>query len=251
MDIYDRIRSRIKPEIKQKVRNQLLTNTIIHDDCLNVINQFDDESIDVCLTDPPYGIDFQSMRTCNQKTQGVPFAKILNDERPFTDWIKPLFPKMKDGGRLLCFYRWDVQNEFLNEIIDAGFTVKSQIIWDKGIHGMGDLKGEFAPQHESIIYATKGRYEFKDKRPTTLIRVNRVSADKLIHPNEKPIGLLQKLIMSISSENELIFDPFGGSFSTWLAAKSLNRNCVSCELSDEYFKIGNDRVKNTINNKFF
>lgn len=251
MDIYDRIRFRIKPETTEKVQTQMqdiLNNRIIHDDCLNVINQFDDESIDVCLTDPPYGIDFQSGRP-SATTQQKP--KILNDERPFTDWIKPLFPKMKDGGRLLCFYRWDVQNEFLNEIIEAGFAVKSQIIWDKGIHGMGDLKGEFAPQHESIIYATKGRYEFKDKRPTTLIRVNRVSADKLIHPNEKPILLLQKLLMSISSENELIFDPFGGSFSTWLAARSLNRNCISCELSDEYFKIGNNRIKNTINNKFF
>lgn len=159
-------------------------NKIIKGNCQDVIGGLEDESINVCLTDPPYGIEFQSNRN-NDVNNKKP--KILNDEEPYIDWIKPLFPKMANGGRLLCFYRWDVQDSFLNEIIDAGFTVKSQIIWDKGVHGMGDLKGEFAPQHESIIYATKGRYEFKGKRPTTIYKVNRVSADKLIHPNEKPI----------------------------------------------------------------
>lgn len=223
-------------------------NKIIKGNCLGVIDEFENESIDVCFTDPPYGIDFQSWGWTKKATQK---PKILNDKEPFIDWIKPLFQKMKVGGRLLCFYRWDVQDSFLNEIIDAGFTVKSQIIWDKGVHGMGDLKGEFAPQHESIIYATKGRYDFKGKRPTTVYKVNRLSADKLIHPNEKPIQLLQKLILAISDENELIFDPFGGSFSTYLAATSLNRRCITCELSDEYFQIGYDRVKSGLNNNFF
>lgn len=220
---------------------------IIHADCLDVINELEDGCIDVCLTDPPYGIDFQSNRT----DINIQKSKILNDDKPFTEWIKPLYPKMKEGERLLCFYRWDVQNEFLSEIIDAGFIVKSQIIWDKGVHGMGDLKGEFAPQHESIIYATKGRYEFKGSRPFSIVRVNRVAADKLIHPNEKPVELIKKLLLSISSENELVFDPFGGSFSTYITATSLNRYCISSELSDEYFRIGSDRVKHSLNENFF
>ena len=223
-------------------------NKIIKGNCQGVIGGLEDESINVCLTDPPYGINFQSGLWSKN---GLQKPKILNDEEPYIDWIKPLFPKMANGGRLLCFYRWDVQDSFLNEIVDAGFTVKSQIIWDKGVHGMGDLKGEFAPQHESIIYATKGRYEFKGKRPTTIYKVNRVSADKLIHPNEKPIQLLQKLILAVSDENELVFDPFGGSFSTYLAATSLNRRCIICELSDEYFQIGYNRVKSGLNNNFF
>ena len=100
-------------------------NKIIKGNCLGVIDEFEDETVDVCFTDPPYGINFHSNRNCNQKKPGVQFERILNDEEPFIDWIKPLFPKMKDGGRLLCFYRWDVQDSFLNEIIDAGFTVKS------------------------------------------------------------------------------------------------------------------------------
>lgn len=210
-------------------------------DCLDFIKELPDVSIDVCLTDPPYGIGFQS--NCRKDK----LAKIENDEVPFIDWIKPLFPKMKDGGRLLCFYRWDVQDAFLNEIRDAGFIVKSQIIWDKNAYGMGDLKGEFAPSHENIIYATKGRYEFTNKRPTTVYRVQRVDSGKLIHPNQKPPELIKRLILDISQPNETIFDPFGGSMVTYITCQQTNRICLTCELSEEYYNIG---IVNVNNNRF-
>ena len=222
-------------------------NQILHDDCLNVIASFPDNYIDVCLTDPPYGIGFQSNRT----KVGLKFKKIENDKTPFVDWIMPMYNKMKEGGRLLCFYRWDVQSEFLDEIKCAGFIVKSQIIWNKCSHGMGDLTGEFAPQHELILYATKGRYEFKNRRPATVFDVPKVGSNNLIHPNEKPIELIKQLLFKISDEREQIFDPFGGSFSTYIVATSTNRDCISCELSDEYYKIGSARIKNLVDNDYF
>lgn len=227
----------------------MIKSQIYFGDCLDFIKELPDNCIDVCLTDPPYGIDFQSNRKYDKNEYK---SKIANDQVPFTDWIKPLFLKMKDGGRLLCFYRWDVQDSFLNEILEAGFTVKSQIIWDKVVHGMGDLKGEFSPQHESIIYATKGRYEFNGKRPTTLYRVQRVAPGKLIHPNQKPTELIKRLIQDISSPNEVIFDPFGGSMVTYIEADKLDRVCLTCELSQEYYEIGLNNVqRNTFKNKIF
>ena len=78
-------------------------------DCMDLIPKLGDGSIDCCITDPPYGIAYQSARRID-KQKWKP--KILNDETPFTDWIKPLFDKMKDGGRVICFYRWDVQDAF-------------------------------------------------------------------------------------------------------------------------------------------
>lgn len=206
---------------------------------MNIIELLDDSSVDVCLTDPPYGIEFQSAWRTDRNMWK---PKIDNDGSPFIDWIEPLYAKMKDGGRLLCFYRWDVQDEFLNEIERVGFTVKSQIVWDKCIHGMGDLKGEFSPQHELIIYATKGRYEFKGKRPSSVYRIQRVHPEKLVHPNEKPVELIRSLLLAISEEGELVFDPFGGSFSTYLAATQLGRKALSCELSEHYYDIGVERL---------
>lgn len=215
---------------------------LIKGNCLDIIELLADNSIDICLTDPPYGIDYQSNRNCNEKTQGIKFAKIQNDLESFTDWIKPIYSKLKNGGRLICFYRWDVQDAFLNEIKEAGFLVKSQIIWDKGVHGMGDLAGEFAPQHESIIYATKGRYEFKGKRPTTIIRANRLSPTHMIHPNEKPLSLIKHILLSISEPNEVVFDPFAGSASTYQACVETGRICITTELDDHYFSVAKDRI---------
>jgi DNA modification methylase len=216
-------------------------NTIINSDCIEGLKSLPDESIDCCITDPPYGISFQSARR-TEKSQWKP--KILNDEAPFIDWIEPVFNKLKEGGRLICFYRWDVQDEFLNEIERVGFDVKSQIVWDKVSHGMGDLAGEFAPQHELMIYATKGRYEFKGKRPKTVYKCLRIPGSNLIHPNEKPVPLIAAIIRDITRPSETVLDPFGGSFSTALAAKQEGRNYISFELHPEYYKIGLKRFEN-------
>lgn len=222
-----------------------MKSQLVFGDCMETIRQFSDNSIDICLTDPPYGIDFQSNA---RKTK---LQKIENDEVPFIEWIKPLFSKMKDGGRLLCFYRWDVQDEFLNEITSAGFIVKSQIIWDKVRFGMGDIKGGFSPQHESIIYATKGRYEFKGRRPPSVFRVPRL--DCPLHPNEKPVDLIDKLLISVmNSNNDLVFDPFAGSCSTYMSCERLGMKCITTELSEHYYNLGKERIKhiNTINDFF-
>jgi len=204
-------------------------------DCMDLIPKLSDNSIDCCITDPPYGIAYQSAWRTDRRYRK---PKILNDDKPFTDWIKPLFDKMKDGGRVICFYRWDVQTAFLDAFLDAGFMVKSQIVWDKVIHGMGDLKGEFAPQHELMLYATKGRFEFTSKRPKTVYKCNRVSAESLKHPNEKPVNLICALIRDITRSGETIIDPFGGSFSTFKASVKEGRKCISFELHEEYFKLG-------------
>ena len=70
-------------------------------------------------------------------------------------------------------------------------------MWDKKAHGMGDLKGSFAPRYEAIIFATKGRYELPGKRPDDLIACAKVGNQNLTHPNEKPVALLEQLIEAI------------------------------------------------------
>lgn len=216
---------------------------IRHGDCMDLMKELEDDSIDACITDPPYGIGYQSARRIDT-SEWKP--KIENDEEPYTEWIKPLYEKMAGGGRLICFYRWDVQDAFLDEIQSAGFMVKSQIVWDKGVHGMGDLTGEFAPQHELMLYATKGRYEFKGTRPKTIYRSQRIDPNKLVHPNQKPLPLLRAIIKDITEPGELILDPFGGSFTTYVAAIREKRRAISYEKSDVYFKQGEQFIKDNI-----
>jgi len=215
-------------------------NQIICGDCLEVMRDIPDKSVDLVLTDPPYGIDFQSARRID-KTQWKP--KIANDEKPFTEWLDDAYRITRDTGALLCFCRWDVQEQFKQAIEKAGFEIKSQIIWDKVIHGMGDLKSSFSPQHEVIWFATKGKFIFPYMRPPSILRFKRVDAEKLIHPNEKPIELIEYLISVTTKPDAVVADFFVGSGVTMDAAYSLGRYYVGTELDEGYCNIARRRVE--------
>jgi len=217
----------------------LKLNSVNQGDCLEVMKGIPDKSIDSIIVDPPYGIDFQSARRTD-KTQWKP--KIINDKTPFTAWTDEAFRILKDDSGLLCFTRWDTEQQFRDALTKSGFKCKQQIIWDKVVHGMGDLKGDFASQHENIIFATKGRFIFKGKRPKSIFRFQRVTSDKLVHPNEKPIELLEALVNAITIENDLVLDCFAGTGTTGVACRNLNRNFIGIEISEEYVKIIKDRL---------
>ena len=85
------------------------TNTVITGDCMSVLRDMATESIDMVITDPPYGIDYQSHR----KEKARRIAKIANDKAPFIWWIYDAARILKRGGGVLCFTRWDVQQVFI------------------------------------------------------------------------------------------------------------------------------------------
>lgn len=124
----------------------------------------------------------------------------------------------------------------------AGLTVKSVIVWDRKAHGMGDLKAQFAPRHDVVIFATKGKYEFPGKRPDDVIACPKVSNASLIHPNEKPIDLMAQLIEATTEPGALILDPFAGSGATLAAAAKTGRQYIGVEIDPQYSKIAADRA---------
>lgn len=215
-------------------------NQVICGDCLEVLRELPDCCIDAIITDPPYGIDYQSARRID-KSEWKP--KIANDKEPYTMWLKDAYRVLRDTGSLLCFCRWDVQENFKKAIECSGFEIKSQIIWDKVIHGMGDLKASFSPQHEVIWFATKGKFTFPFQRPPSILRFKRVDAEKLIHPNEKPIDLMKYLISVTTKPYDVVADFFVGSGVTLEAASSLDRNFTGTELSSKYCEIARQRIE--------
>lgn len=211
---------------------------LILGDCLEVMKSIPDKSVDAVITDPPYGIDYQSARRTD-KAQWKP--KIQNDTTPFLGWAKEVGRISKSS--IYVFYRWDKQEEFYNEIISAGFSIKSQIIWDKVIHGMGDLCGEYAPQHENILFATKNGFKFNGKRPRTIIKQSRVLPENLCHPNEKPVALICKLIEDSTDEGDTILDFTMGSGTTGVACVQTGRNFIGIEIDPTYYAIAEKRIK--------
>ncbi len=106
---------------------------------------------------------------------------------------------------------------------------------------MGDLKGDFAPKFEMIIFIHKGRRLINGSRDSNILKFNR-TGNKL-HPTQKPVDLLEYLISKFSDNEQLILDPFMGSGSTGVAAKNLNRNFIGIELDEGYFNIAKERIE--------
>lgn len=209
-------------------------------DCLEVMKQLPDGSVDAVITDPPYGVDYQSAWR-SDKAQWKP--KIANDTKPFIWWLHDAYKMTVMGGALLSFCRWDVQEAFKQAIGWAGFTIKSQIIWDREVHGMGDLKGQFAPQHDVVWFASKGRCELRGTRPKSVIRSKRISAEVLTHPNEKPVDLMGDLIVKVTDTGRTVLDPMMGSGTTGVACANLGRKFIGIEIEPKYFDIACKRIE--------
>jgi site-specific DNA-methyltransferase (adenine-specific) len=202
--------------------NKESENKLICGDALIELEKLDDATIDIVITDPPYGIDYVSNRS--EYSDSVTSEGIENDkpEEAFSllqDACEVLNKKTKADAHFYIFTSWKVYPEF-RQIIEKHFTIKSLIIWDKGNHGAGDLEGAWGNKYEMIIYATKGNRSLR-KRKQDIIPVAKIPSIELIHPTQKPVQLIKELIDASAQKTDTICDPFMGSGSTIKAVKEM------------------------------
>lgn len=217
-----------------------MKTTLLHGDCIELMQHIPDGSVDMVLTDPPYGIDYQS---CWKKDKTDRWNKIQNDKHPFIEFIPVVKRVLKPTGCMMVFTRWDVQQKFIDEMNRHGLTVKNVLIWDKVGHGMGDLKRSFASRYESVLFHSENEFRFQGKRPQDILRVARVPACKMVHPNEKPVALLEMLICQCSEKDSTVLDLFMGSGSTGVACANTNRNFIGIEVDHRYFETAKQRIR--------
>ena len=244
---YKEIKKEEKIEETRKEKNEIIKqveaieiSNVFNGDSINFIDKIDFK-IKCVITDPPYGMNYISnRRTASEKDKGI-----SNDENldlaieTVNKVFSKLYNKMEENSALFCFIGWKQEKYFIELIEDIGFKVKNVLIWNKNNHGTGDLIYSFAPKHERIIYATKGKVKLNYRHPDVL----EGSDIRTSHPTSKPIDLLKKLIESTTMQNDIIVDPFAGHGSTGIAAKELNRNYWLCELDYENYCM----IKNNIN----
>ena len=125
---------------------------------------------------------------------------------------------------------------------EENLPVRNVLIWDKKIHGMGDLKRAYGSRYQSIIFSSQKDFRFNGKRPQDIVCVQRVNPNKLTHPNEKPVELMQILIQQCSKQGDTVLDLFMGSGSIGVAAVNKNRNFIGFELDENYFQIAKQRI---------
>ena len=229
-------------EIEQRIRksgpNQwLLGNWREH------VLSIKDGSISVLLTDPPYGMGYQSDFRLD-RSKPKKHERITNDghgEGPaeLAECVKLFIPKLSSDAHVFVFTNWRNEDAMRAALADAGLTVRGSLVWVKNNTGMGDPKTTFAPKHERIIHAVKGS-PILFEREADVLEYDRVNTDR--HPTEKPVELLKRLIEITTVAGQRVADPFGGVASSCEAAELLGRHYWACEINDEYWRHGCERL---------
>lgn len=176
---------------------------------------------DLLLTDPPYGMEFQS------NYRRIKHDKIYGDEFLPIDLIEMAISVCDKAAYLFC--RWDNLPDMPKP--------KSVIAWVKNNWSMGDLLHEHGRQWEACCFYPKDGHSFIKRIPDVIV-CDRTGNN--YHPTEKPIDLLARIISA--NEGETILDPFAGSGTTGRAAKDLGRKATLIEREEKYCEIAAKRM---------
>ena len=211
-------------------------NKIYNIDCLEGIKRVDDKTIDLVLTDIPYGMSFQSGRRKEKH------LKIKNDDNVdwFPDWIKEIDRVAKDDAHLYIFCSHH-KVDYFKYHIEKYRKVKNILIWQKNNTGMGDLFGDYAPQYEMILFCSNGTKKLNGGRDSNIIKAN-ITQNNL-HPTEKPVDLMEYFINKSSIENDIVLDTFAGSGATLIGAKNTRRNFIGFEIEEKHIKTAKKRIE--------
>jgi len=223
------------------MKNVIIPRELKPDSFGVVFNELADESIDMILTDPPYGEKCRS----NQRVARKKLVEFENGD--ILGWLDELFCDMhrvlKDNSAIYIFCRQSTFPQFRNAIAKY-FTIKNTIIWVKNNHGAGDLKGQYGPKYEMIIYAVKGRCTFERTRQSDVWYCPRVNSPDLLHAAQKPLVLLQNAIENSSKIGDKILDPFMGCGSTAVGCINTDREYFGYEMLMEVYDTACNRISN-------
>ena len=225
---------------------KLLDSNVIQGDATSLILSLENDSIDCIITDPPYGDD------------NLPFGQPHRTEKEFDDspestlaLLRSIAPQLrrvlKSSGHLYAFFGPKLWQQSIDIWKGAGFDVRSVVcIWHKtgGATGTVNWDHDFAPVWEPFLFAHNGERRLLRKRDN-LFSFAPDRGGERYHANQKPIALIKELIELSTDKTELVFDPFGGSGSTAVAAKESGRRFLTYELSERMCQVIRERLTNT------
>lgn len=198
--------------------------TLYHGDCRDILPEL--ESVDLVLTDPPYGINYVSNYTVGRGAR-----PITNDGARLAVALQRAVIPLLRANHVLWFTRWDVWPDVWMEL-GPWFPLRGMLVWDKGDPGMGDLS-HWGPSYELIASAGYGR--IGGGRDQSVLRYPKPPAAGRAHPTEKPDALLRYLIGKLGAQT--VLDPFAGAGSTLLAARAVGVRAVGVEITERFCEV--------------
>lgn len=227
--------------------------SVVLGDCLDLLKQLPDRSVDFVFTDPPYGhnnnngdlIQRWEAALGKPKTASSAARPILNDapenaERVTRGCFRQVARLLRHGGCCCCcccggggpdpqFARWSLW-------LDEQIPFKHAIVWDKGGLGMG---WHYRRNYEFVLVAQAAGGPCKwyggNDVPNVIRHIPKIIPSETQHPTQKPVELAAWFVRLHSAEGDLVLDPFSGSGSTLVAAKRLGRHFLGFELEWEHY----------------
>ena len=239
-------------------------------DCLELMRNIKDKSIDCIICDLPYGVTSK-----NKWDTIIPYEplwkeykRIIKDNGPII-----LFGQDKFTAKtMLSNEKMHRYNLIWNKVLTSGFlnagrmplrehedimifykklpTYNPQFTEGKPLHGMGEKFKKVKNNNNnyndfnSCNNPSANREGDTKKYPKSILTFPRPASSKMLHPTEKPVELLEYLIKTYSNENDVILDNCMGSGSTGVACLNTNRRFIGIELDEKYFNIAKDRLEN-------
>ena len=244
---------------------------LINDDTLEATKHMDDKTFDMIFADPPYFLSNNGITCSGGKTVSVnkgEWDKTLSvaDKHEFNrKWIRECYRILKDDGTIWISGTLHNIYSIGMALEEEGFKIINNIIWQKSNPPPNLACKTFTHSTETVLWARKDlkgvKYKFnyqlmkelndnkqmKDVWTTSLTKPSEKKFGK--HPTQKPLELLERIILASTNENDLILDPFSGSGTTGIAANMLGRNYVGIDLDKSYLDISIKRYKEIIGGK--
>ena len=198
------------------------------------------------VTDPPYGVEYDpawradanKWKGSKVKIGGKAMGRVGNDD--LADWTEAweLFP-----GDVAYVWHGGLRSvEQANSLERAKFTIRSQIIWNKG--RLVISRGDYHWQHEACWYAVrKGKtgHWNGSRTESTVWDIPKPQASETGHSTQKPVECMKRPIENNSSPGQAVYEPFSGSGTTIIAAEITGRSCHAIELMPQYVDVAVER----------
>lgn len=222
--------------------------TLYLGDCRDVLPDL--PAVDLVLTDPPYS---SGARTDSERQVRGSMLRAETEEEWFshdamTTWgfnwfIRSIFsdlrPKLPQGAHVYVFIDWRQTPNLYGMLEASGYRVNQCLVWAKTHFGMGAY---WRNQHENVVFASNGMpAAMLNRGMGSVLTAANLRPDARLHPTEKPVDLLRRIISAVPGD--VVFDPFMGSGSCAEAALTAGRKFVGCEINPTHFATACRRIE--------
>lgn len=232
---------------------------LLHGDCLEMMKKIPDKSISCIVTDPPYihekggrgkmllG-DALDREKFNMKELGDFGEKNIYDFLNATKRLmkKPQWYIFCSEKQIVYYLNWCVENKFKYNILtwNKPLSVMNRERYSTNIEYIVRIYSNGCALNKLDLDNNPSYTKYYSKYKT----YTQIRGKEKYHPSQKPVELLEELLMVSTNEQDIVLDPFMGSASTGVACLNLNRNFIGIELDDVIFNTAKDRIEKLYNN---